>query len=139
MRYENKEQYVQYKVSKSFKLGHMEQDNCSNPDHEGCKAVGSFVHREDGFTEYDSACTECLRSFESGLADEFDNAGKSEEGFYCEDCEAFTPYLVKNEDGSVEDGLLIHRDVEDRSMTDCCVSCYTKRVRRDEQFWCDED
>ena len=136
MLYKDKEEYIRYKLSKNFKLGHVEdgEKECPNPEHLGSEIVGSFVHHEAGFTEYDSACALCLQGYKEFLEKEFENAAISIGGFRCEDCGALTPYLIANNDGTVEDGLHVHKDVDDNSLTDCCHSCFRARKQKDQEY-----
>ena len=139
MRYENKEDYVRYQLQRNFTFGHKESLQCATVGHENRKVVGSFIHREEGFTEYDAACRDCLKLYEARLGVYFENAPTSDEGFYCEDCDTFTPYLIFNEDGSAKDGLLVHKDFEDRSETHCCESCYGRRKKEDQKLLDEEE
>ena len=136
MKYANKDEYVRYKLQRNIKLGFFESPTCDNPDHDGQASVGSFVIREEGFTEYEAVCQKCVDDHRESLGQFFDRvaAGESdpeEDGFQCEDCEQQFPSLVVHSDGSAEGGLYIHRDWEDRSETWCCATCYDKRYQRD--------
>ena len=58
--------------------------------------------------------------------------------FICEDCDVEHQRFVKSEDGSLSDNLYNHKDVEDKSLTDCCKACYDKRKKADIDYWSED-
>ena len=108
--FKTEEDYVRYSL-KNFRPNRNEEACSTHPKGEECPSIGAWVHDEGTFQEYT---------------------------YTCEDCEQEVERFVKNEDGSLTDNLYIHKDVEDKSLTDCCKACYIKRKKADQAFWSED-
>lgn len=132
--FKTEEEYVRYRLN-SFRPNRREEACSTHPKGEECPSIGAWVHDEGGFQEYSYTCQECYDHSLEAIKAFFHNPGT--EVFICEDCYTDYQRFVKNEDGSLTDNLYIHKDVEDKSLTDCCKACYVKRKKADIDYWSD--
>lgn len=108
--------------------------------HPKTKAVGSFVHRECGFTEYDPCCNICIGSFVNGQKKFFTELLKDPSSggtMHCEACDTVQDKYLRTEEG-VEENLRIYKDPEDGSWTDMCTACYEAQKAKDEKYYEEE-
>ena len=108
--------------------------------HPKTKAVGSFVQRECGFTEYDPCCNVCIGSFVNSQKKFFTELLKDPSSggtMFCEVCDTVQDRYLRTEEG-VEENLRIYKDPEDGSWTDMCTACYETQKSKDQKYYEEE-
>ena len=117
---------------------HIPEDFCIS--HPKTKAVGSFVYRECGFTEYDPCCNICIgtyvnskKKFLTKLLKDPSSGGT----MHCEACDTVQDKYLRTEEG-VEENLRIYKDPEDGSWTYMCTGCYEAQKAKDEKYYEEE-
>ena len=109
--------------------------------HPKTKAVGSFVNREPGFTEYDPVCDVCVGTFVNHQKKFFTDLFKDIKTggtMYCERCKTTHDRYIHVKEGGIEDNLLVYKDPEDGSWTDMCSACYAARKAYDDKYYEEE-
>lgn len=140
MYYQDVKSSVEMAKSKFFtKTIEEGEDYCYS--HPKTKAIGSFVYREQGFTEYYPVCNVCVGTFVNNSKKFFTNLFadiKTGGTMYCECCKTTQDKYTHVEDGGIEDNLLVYKDPEDGSWTDMCNACYTKQKAADDKYYEEE-
>ena len=132
--FKTEEDYVRYRLI-GFRPNRKEEV-CETFHEEGERpSIGAWVHDEGYFQEYIHTCQECYDASLESIKAFFHDPNSDTNWFICEDCDVYFERFVKNEDGSLTDNLYIHKDVEDKSLTYCCETCYDKRKEADKAFW----
>lgn len=117
---------------------HIPEKNCVW--HPKTKAVGSFVYRECGFTEYDPVCDICIGTYvntEKKFFTELLKDPSSGGTMYCEVCDTVQDRYLQTKEG-VEENLRIYVDPEDGSWTDMCTACYETQKAKDQKYYEEE-
>lgn len=132
--FKTEEDYVRYSLSK-FRPNRKEEV-CDTFHREGERpSIGAWLHDEGTFYEYSYTCQQCYDVSLEEIKAFFHNPTSGMNMFICEDCDTDHERFIKGEDGSLTDNLYVHKDVEDKSLTDCCKACYDKRKKADKAFW----
>ena len=108
--------------------------------HPKTNAVGSFVHRECRFTEYEPCCDICIGTFINSQKKFFTELLKDPSSggtMYCEACDTVQDKYVRTEEG-VEENLRVYKDPEDGSWTDMCTTCYEAQKAADQKYYEEE-
>ncbi len=108
--------------------------------HPNTPSVGSFVHREPGFTEYDPCCNICIGTFVNGQKKFFTKLLEDPSSggtMVCEVCDTNQDKYVRT-DAGIEGNLHVYKDPEDGSWTDMCTSCYKARKASDQKYYEEE-
>ena len=103
-------------------------------------AVGSFVHREEGFTEYDPCCNICIGTFVNNRKKFFTKLledPSSGGSMVCEVCDTLQDKYICTDSG-IEENLCVYKDPEDGSWTDMCISCYEAQKASDQRYYEEE-
>lgn len=133
--FKTEEDYVRYRLI-NFRPNRREE-TCETFHEEGERpSIGAWLHDEGGFQEYSYTCQQCYDDSLEAIKAFFHNPRS--EVFICEDCNTDHERFIKGEDGSLIDNLYIHKDVEDKSLTDCCKACYSKRKKADIDYWSED-
>lgn len=108
--------------------------------HPKTPAVGSFVLREPGFTEYDPCCNICIGTFVNSQKKFFTKLledPSSGGSMFCEVCDTVQDNYIRT-DAGVKENLHVYKDPEDGSWTDMCTSCYKARKTADQRYYEEE-
>ena len=108
--------------------------------HPNTPSVGSFVHREPGFTEYDPCCNICIGTFVNNQKKFFTKLLEDPSSggtMVCEVCDTTQNQYIRT-DAGVEENLRVYKDPEDGSWTDMCTSCYEAKKAADQKYYEEE-